>query len=339
MEHSLMCLRPWVRLEIVGDWKGEKVFLNPCCIDWFKEKDNVPTIKKKDLNKETLNEIWNGSFYRHLRASILDNSYSLCRSTCPFYRNNVDSGYEKAMEDVTQNKIKLDHGPLIFSYAANRSCNLKCKSCRNHFIVENHNEGFSVFTGLIDKDVRTLEILGSGEVFYCKETLSFLKFFNKTNYPHLKDINLATNGTLLTKNLWESLASKELIKGITVSVDAVSEKTYSEIRGYDYKVLVENLEFISSLRKEKKLNFFGVVFVLQQKNVKELSEFCLWARDLGVDSITIFRILNWGNLTELEYNDLKVIEDEEYKRQIILLDKFSAENPTVHVNISGIEKI
>jgi pyruvate-formate lyase-activating enzyme len=325
-----LCLKPWARLEIVGDWDGEKVFIDPCCINWFKEIKSIPTIKRKDINREILNEVWNGPFYQQLRASILNGSYSLCRSTCPFYRINLEGGCVKAMKDVAQNKTLLDHGPLSLAYSANRSCNLKCKSCRNHFIVDN-SEGFSAFTSMLDKDVRTLELMGSGEVFYYKETLSFLKFFNKMNYPYLKNINLSTNGILLTRDLWESLTSKELIKGITVSVDAVSEKTYSEIRGYDYKVLVENLKFISSLRKEKKLNWFGVAFVLQQKNVKELSEFCLWARDLGVDSITIFRILNWGNLTELEYNDLKVIEDEEYKRQIILLDKFSAENPTVRV--------
>jgi sulfatase maturation enzyme AslB (radical SAM superfamily) len=329
MDYRLLCLRPWARLEIVKDWNGEKIFINPCCIDWLKEINSI-SIKMKDINREILNEVWNGSFYQHLRASILDNSYSLCKSTCPFYKINIDGGYEKAIEDVTQNKTLLDHGPLSFIYSANRSCNLKCKSCRNHFIVEKHNEEFSAFTSMLDKDVRTLELMGTGEVLYCKETLSFLKFFNKADYPYLKDINLITNGTLLTKNLWESLASKELIKGINVSVDAVSEETYFKIRGYDFKVLVENLKFISSLRREEKIKSFGVAFVLQQKNVKELSEFCLWARDLGVDFIIVYKLLNWGHLTELEYNDLK-ITDEEYNKQIILLDKFSAENPTVRI--------
>jgi MoaA/NifB/PqqE/SkfB family radical SAM enzyme len=225
----------------------------------------------------------------------------------------------------------LNHGPMRIAYAADRTCNLKCRSCRIDF-ERGNGRGFNLYLDCIkNNDVSELEMLGSGEVFFCKDTLNFLRIFKKDQYPTIKSIFLITNGTLLSKEMWESLGeSRDIVKEISVSVDAYSEEAYSKIRGNNFKALVENLNFISDLKRQGRIYFFGLNFVIQSLNVSEIYNFCSWAKDLGVNFLCVTRILNWGHLRP---NDPIFVKEDEptYIAQLSLFKKFIEENPSIKV--------
>jgi molybdenum cofactor biosynthesis enzyme MoaA len=275
--------------------------------------------------------IWNGTFFQQWRSSFFNGTYSFCSPECPFFGTAFEQDVKIALNDIKEKKIILDHGPLILAYSADITCNLKCKSCRNEF--KNQKSEFASFLRCANSGVIELEMTGSGEVLYSKETLSFLRAFKKSEYPDLKSIRLYTNGTLFSEEMWGSFSeSKDVIKEIFVSVDACTDSTYFKIRGFDFKVLVKNLNFISSLRAENKIKSLGMNFVLQASNIKELYAFCLWAKELKVNVLRINKIANWGHMSDQEFSLYQIKKDDnEYINQVQSLKDFIIQNPAIKV--------
>jgi MoaA/NifB/PqqE/SkfB family radical SAM enzyme len=331
MIEDFICLRPWYMLDFYIYFSNLKVVM-PCGHSWHSKKINLPNIK----DKKSIYDIWNGPVLQYWRRSILDKSYEFCnKERCPVYMSKfVLINDDILIDDIKNKRTILDHGPLMLGYSADKSCNLKCKTCRNNYITDQENFGFNIFLECIkNKDVKKITMSTSGEVFYNKTTLEFLRNFKCSEYPNIKDISIVTNGTLLNEQMWDSLnESKNLIKKISVSVDACTKEIYSKIRGFDFDILLENLKFVSYLKKNNLINTFRLNFVAQSLNIHELNRFCLWAKNLGCNMIKIDKVNDWHQLSKNEWLSLQIDENFEiYKNQIDLLKLFVAENKNIKV--------
>lgn len=244
-----------------------------------------------------------------VRLSVLNGTYVFCDP-------NRCSKVRKAnlSEEIEEYQI-LDSKDYLkaLSVDIDDSCNLHCVSCRN-MIVNYESRQKQVLTDrIIDQILPTINILfiaGNGELFlspYYKQIL-----YSK-NYKQLKGIMTLSNGTLCDKEIWQHIV--ELADGNVISsfsVDAATEETYKKIRrGGNFKKVEENIKYVCSLRKNGRIKRIFLNFVIQKENYKELEQFVIWGKKMGVDYFNITFLDNWGTWTEEEFKKICMYETKE----------------------------
>ena len=216
-------------------------------------------------------------------------------------------------------KIELFENEKIFSpslinFCFDRSCNLKCPSCRLDMIVENTN-GIKRVKSYINsvetefgKDVKTLYITGTGDPFVSVGFRDFLRNFDSSKWPNLNKIHLHTNATKWNKKMWDSMSSiHPYVKTCEISIDAATKDTYeNKVRlGGNWDELIDNLKFISTIPTLKSVK---TSFVVQTENYKEMKQFYELMYSIFGNKLNVFfgKITNWGTFTNEEYMQHKI---------------------------------
>lgn len=106
-----------------------------------------------------------------------------------------------------------------------------------------------------------------------------------------------------------------MIKTIYVSLDAARKDTFERLRrGANFETVMKNLEFISRLRKNGEFQNFGILFVVQACNFREMKEFIQLGKSLRCDYVGFSQLLRNGVYAQ---------SDEEFKKANI----FSSDHP------------
>jgi MoaA/NifB/PqqE/SkfB family radical SAM enzyme len=281
-----------------------------CCEAWLpKPIGNVRAGSAKDA--------WNSPAAREIRESILDGSFRFC-TCCPFLEDKkspvqrVDRVTDPRLLDIMEKQaVILDSGPLNLNLAHDRSCNLKCPSCRKEAVqtkasnfIEYQEKKLIQEKILYDlKDsLRELYVSGSGDPFGSQLFHEMLMGMKQKDYPHLK-LFLHSNGQLFNRKNWDSIRGiNQAVKMVQISIDAANAKTYQENRNSSWERLNGNLEFIAGLRQEGRLEYFAVNMVVQRNNWREMLEFIDLGRKYHADNVSFLALQNWGTYTESEYN-------------------------------------
>ena len=246
-----------------------------------------------NIYKNTLQEIWLNEHAAQVRQSIIDEDFTYCSWSCAHLSHLPNRPAE--IPD-------LNNFPRIIKLDMDRSCNLKCPSCREAVIIEKNShkidQQIKIYEQIkqwaVDNPEMTLTILpmSSGEIFASHSGLQFLKSLQDYPYNNLK-IRITTNGTLLYRN-------RDLIKNIShlidlfaVSLDAATAETYANVRGGDWEELMQGLEFIKSQFNNTKLIFR---FCIQKNNWQEIEQFARLADYYGA-MINYQKLLDWGHWT------------------------------------------
>lgn len=307
-----------------------------CCPSW------CPT----RIEKENDRLGWDGTTIKKIQKSVLDGSYKYCnKKVCPSLNNLINNGkvsenfvkkedflkhYE--ITDINDvNNINFDCKNILFGF--DRSCNLKCPSCRLSMVINDgveslqYNYKMKVLETIESKLSKTIEsilITGSGDPFYSNIYRNYLINFDETKYPNLKEIRLITNGIMLDKKMWNSLNAKKFIKQIEVSIDAGTKETYENVTRINgnWDRLVRNLKFISTL---KTVNYFQLSFVVSELNYKEMIKFYQLITQIfiGRNFEVIFRQhVYWGmgKYTEEEVENISIF-NKTHKNHNLFLDE------------------
>lgn len=269
-----VCLSPFVHLDVQNN--GDYL----CCPSWCSV--DIGSNDRLDWFSDDANKV---------RESMLDGSYKYCdHSVCPNLNLLINVGeipygfmekneFLKKYKIETINDFKVGPEDLLFGW--DRSCNLKCPSCRSNFVQNDKedSEEYKVKYDLLKKvedefgqSVKRLMITGSGDPFYSNVYRNYLKDFDKSKYPNLEKIQIITNGNLLTEKMWNSLKAAPYIKQIEISIDAGTKETYENITrlGGKWDRLIENLKFLSTIDT---LEDMMVSMVVSQQNYKEMLTF------------------------------------------------------------------
>lgn len=283
-----------------------------CCPSWL--NTSIGDFKKNDIS-----EIWNSPTAQDIRATIIDGSYKYCdKDACPAIQGEslpFLSHLDKNIKNYIKNKqTVLDAPPQSVMFTFDASCNLSCPTCRpekiSHTIDSKEYKELNklchdITASLLkdpDSDL-TLNVTGSGDPFSALAFRHYLESIDGTKYPNLK-FRFQTNGLLLTPIMWERMSKiHNNVEHIYVSIDASTPETYSIIRrGGQFSVIYENMKFISRLRSQNKFKHLQVKFVVQQKNYREIPHFAKMFLDMGCDSITFSKVLDWGSWSSHEFN-------------------------------------
>ncbi len=321
-----------------------------CCPDWLK----TPPIG--NINHQSLDEVWNGENAQEIRRSILDGSYKYCDHTaCPFLQTRtcevqrIETVKDEELLNIIKNKLTiLPNGPRDIICAYDRSCNLSCPSCRTGIIVENANEHEilkiqSILENEVLKDAHCLKISGLGDPFGSPLYRKWLQTLNKGKIPSLKQIRIHTNAQLWTPKMWSTIPKEiqALVKRVEISIDAARAETYSvNRRGGSFERLLENLEFISRLRKRGPIKHVKISMVVQNNNFVEMPDFIHLGKRYNFDNVYFSKLVNWGTFSEEEYIDRAIHLPGHPSHpkliDILLKNKISCE-PLVNLgNLSGL---
>ncbi|MCR4813189.1 MAG: hypothetical protein K5879_00010 [Lachnospiraceae bacterium] len=249
--------------------------------------------------------IWESTLAGIIRLSVINNTYTFCsRDLCRKFNANEDGTELLRRKDISEN---TDH-PDIIKIANDYTCNLHCPSCRKSIHAKNDEKTEREIdactqallkSGWLEK-TDSLVIGASGETFLSPS-------YRRILYDGIvkrNSISVMTNGTLFTPQEWEKMEGKYDSLRFSVSIDAATKGTYEKVRcGGNFDRLMKNMEFLSGLRKEGKVDEVIVNMIVQKANYKEIPDFIRWAKKLGFDGVYLSHIWNWGTFTEDEFEN------------------------------------
>ena len=326
-------------------------------------------------------KIWNSEVAIKLRDSMHDGSMKYCdEKECGFLQkwNNeeidesvYDNGYfpifdektfhklwnnktinpdgEEKFKKIIEEKISdLPWGPECVIFSHDRSCNLKCPSCRTDFINTTGKErekSETIQNKILDfamNDAHELYITASGDGFGSEFWRNLLKSITMEKYPNTKNLHLHTNGNGWTEKIWNNLKNLHSIPRITaeISIDACTKETYEQIRvGGNWNILCKNLDFIFT--KIPNLDFVRLTFVVQNNNYMEMIGFVEMADKLqklnGMKTeVNFIHINNWGTFSDSEFMIKNISNDKHpeysmFQTEVVKLKKMREEYPNLQI--------
>lgn len=315
LKQDYICAVPFTSLEI----HDHKRFL--CCASWLRKY--LPD----DTSPE---EAWDSPEANEVRDSILDGSYKFCSEMhCPFLRqlkyfgegkgriqplyhkDSIPKHLEERIENYNNGRLQ---SPEVVQFSFDRTCNLKCPSCRIEIFTAGRKKIEEVEATIeqIEKefadDIKALYITGSGDPFVSVGFRKFLRNFDPKKYPKLERIHLHTNATMWTKEMWDSMPNiHKYVKSCEISIDAATKDTYENKTriGGDWDKLMNNLAFINTIPN---LKYIKTSFVVQWHNYKEMPIFYnLMKKIFGYKAKVFYgKITNWGTFTEEEFKQHEI---------------------------------
>jgi radical SAM protein with 4Fe4S-binding SPASM domain len=277
-----------------------------------------------NIFKNSLQEIWNNHEADQVRQSVADGDFTYCNWAC------------SALYNLKHRPSTLPHVrsfPKTIKLDLDLSCNLKCASCREHVIIEKNSGKIQKQIELFEEikqwalnnptESVTIMPMSSGEIFASHSGLKFLESLHDYPYQNLK-LHITSNGTLIEKNKHLLDKIHPTIKSWSISIDAATPETYSQVRGGDWDTLVQGLEYIKTFNGYKQFNF-----VIQKNNWHEIEEFADFANRYNV-SICYTNLLDWGHWTIKWWHDNNVLDrhNEHYHSVLTSLQQVKKRYPT-----------
>lgn len=239
-----------------------------------------------NIYNQSLEDIWHNSEAQKVRQSVLAGEFTYCNWACPKLNQLESTPVEHPVTPNFPSIVKID---------LDRSCNLKCPSCRESVIQEKNNARIELQKSIFDQIVSKAKAnpnqqfkiypIGSGEILASHSGLAFLRSLAEYPYQNL-DILFSSNGTLL----WHHRSMLDAIIdqiAFSVSLDAATQETYAQVRGGDWDAVMQGLEHYQG-------KILHISFVVQQHNWHEIVDIAKLAQQLGT-RVDYQKLENWGH--------------------------------------------
>lgn len=263
---------PLILKGIIDKWiKEDKEFLiNSDIISNYKGKK----ICYKYCNDEINNKRWYAKRYK--------------------YNDRVNGITEEQYEDIAKCLIQY-YKPNKWTIILDYKCNYSCPMCPfqgdgyvGDYWIERQKlkrvmpieEVKQIIDKLYNNNIYKICLTSPGELFlypFWREAVSYAK-------SKKMEVSTITNGSLINESLCKEMSSLG-IDSVSVSLDAISEETYSKVRS---NIKQNYLNAINSpiIMKKHGINV-NVHFVRQKDNIHETEEFVAYWKNKEVDSISI----------------------------------------------------
>lgn len=245
-----------------------------------------------NIYNNSLQEIWLNESAQRVRQAVIDQDFTYCSWNCSSLPNLPDRPLVLPTVPDFPRIVKVD---------LDKSCNLKCPSCRENSIMEKNsdriNKQIEIFDELkrwaLNNPDKHLVIipLGGGEVFASHSGLKFIQSLQ--NFPGKNlHLQITTNGTLVYKNKELLMNIKPLLQSFVISLDAATAETYKQVRGGDWDEVMRGMEFLHQTLKLP----LTLRFVIQKSNWQEIQQFAELADRFNA-KFHYQKLLDWGHWT------------------------------------------
>jgi molybdenum cofactor biosynthesis enzyme MoaA len=329
-----------------------------CCPSWLPNR--IGNILSNDFDV-----IWNGTIAQKIRSQAFTGEWNMClHSVCPKIVQNELPNLKDANKDIfLSNKAKeavnkkhtiVNDLPTIINFSEDRSCNLRCPSCRVEKIFykkgtdeynrqkEINNKIYKLFFKSPTDRYFEINVTGSGDPFASVIYKEMLENIDGTLFPNLK-INLNTNGVMFTPKNWGKLSKiHNNLHNCRISLDAGTKKTYeTKTRlGGNWDTLMNNCKFLNERAKEFENFKIHFDFVVQQTNYREMKQYVELVLNNfdAATSIHFSKVIDWNTWSKEEYYKnavwkedhlehaefLKVLDDEIFNNEKVWLGNLSS---------------
>jgi sulfatase maturation enzyme AslB (radical SAM superfamily) len=334
-----VCTKPFNYLDVQPDGKA---FM--CCPSWLPEDIT-------EGGELSITEGWNSEKADKIRESMIDGSFKYCdHKTCPEISEVLSNDESEGSQYmVRKENYTIPEKPMVedILYGQDRSCNMRCPSCRLDVIPNarvnspEHKKKQAIQDEIEEQfgsTIKKVMLTGSGDPMYSKIYRDFLINFDKAKYPSMEEIQIVTNGVLLNEKMWNSFNCKEFIKTFDISFDAGTKDTFENVTriGGDWDRMLTNIRYLISQTDIRRKFIFS--FVVSEHNFREMSQ-CLEiideiTADMEHDLVVNFRQhLFWdtGAYSQEQVDEIAVFEPEhpcheEFLEHLTIMDKHSAVN-------------
>lgn len=256
-----------------------------------------------NLFESDIHDIWKSEQAIETRSEILKGNFDICRlDACPFLQNN-------SLPEISYSEIEnfslIPEFAKTINLAHDFICNQYCETCRSekfkpkHLVYKNKmsiiNDKILPFIQKCNK----ISLSGHGDPFaspYMMKLMSQIRPENK-NFNML----LESNGVFFDEIHWNKIRHLSCFDiDVVITVNSYNKFNYEHIsRGGNYNKLIENLDFVSSLRKNKKLKSFAIALVIQDRNFREIPDFIEHTfKKYECDQILLRPVYQWGTMPE-----------------------------------------
>jgi sulfatase maturation enzyme AslB (radical SAM superfamily) len=258
-----------------------------CCPSWL-----PVDVSNKHTDKEvSVTEGWFGPEAQAIRESMLDGTYKFCdHKICPDLSSLLNGDHvPDIFVPIEEFEVPDVPMPTEINYGQDRSCNLKCPSCRVNIIPndpvtsEAHRKKQEIQDEIeesFSSSIKKIFLTGSGDPIYSKIYRDFLINFDASKYPNIESIQIVSNGVLLNEKMWNSFNCTDYIDIIDISFDAGCKETYENVTrlGGDWDRLIENVSFIAGLKDRERAIVLS--YVVSEYNYKEMHQMFTLVRDI-----------------------------------------------------------
>lgn len=240
-----------------------------------------------NLKDNTIEEIWNGQALRRWRQEFLNENPEICKTSINNNHCNLCIENNTLLEHVEFRDIQTSP---IKKLTANFNgfCNLKCIMCdiwklpNGHYTEDNFWKSArkNIFPNLHEIDML------SGEPFLQDDTYKLMR--------EVSNVNDSCQWSITTNAHWKlnTKIKKHLdlikVKNLILSIDSVTEETYSKIRvGGRLKTVLENVTLLLAYQEERlqngqsSLNLYAN-FLIQKDNWQEIASMIKYCADKGI---------------------------------------------------------
>ena len=318
---NMVCARPFHTLSIM---------LGGYCITCCPAYINNYAIG--NLSEQNLKNIWNNTNANNLRQLLLNEDYSFCDLNTCIQTELIDKDEILKYYDET-GAVKM---PDTIFMGWDNDCNVACITCRNNIIKNSERdiENLQAIEADVLEACKTAKVFytsGNGDPFGSSYARNLIKKVAETN-PDIKFF-IHTNGILCTEKICEELSIKDRILNVIFSIHAAHKETYDKIVRYgNFDKVMQNLEWISELKRKGQIQKVILAFVVHKLNYKDMPDFVRIAEKF--DAQASFRYYRqWANNTEYKYDDMAVFQKqhEEYPQFVSVLQDEIFDSP--HCNL------
>lgn len=217
-------------------------------------------------------------------------------------------------------KPQIFWGPLMVVWNFTNRCNLSCVHCYQDATHKARPDELS-----LEQKKRAIDILYDNGVVVLPisggEPLTEPTFWPLAEYASKKglELTIATNGTLLTKEVCSRLADVG-IKYVEISLDSVDPEIHNKFRGKD--MWQRTVEGIKNSCAEKRFRT-GLAATVTRRNFHELEKLIKFSLELGCHKFCAFNFVPTGRAKDIVEED---ITPEMREEMLAILFKYMEEH-------------
>lgn len=261
-----------------------------------------------NLYEQDLDEIWHSEAAEAARQTILDGSFKLCRKqSCPFLERDE---LPDLSEETLREKAVPAPIPMTISICNDHTCNIACTNCRTELYCAEGEEREKIDDVLVRlrpfaNQAEQVSMNGGGEFL---ANPSFIRFLEDLR-PEREDfrIVLESNGVLFDEKHWERFSHLgKYDMSVTITVNSLKREVYRYLTGgFDHlERVLDNLRFLSKLRREGAVNKLSLSFVVQETNFWEIPNYIrtfTQSEDFEIDEFSMKPLYRWWHMDEETY--------------------------------------